>query len=48
MAAEPLCLGECGEGLGYDWVQERVNSDGELAEGEEDSECGSLENLEAL
>lgn len=48
MAAEPLCLGVCGEGWGYDSVRGRVNSDAELVEGEGDSECGSLETLEAL
>lgn len=48
VAAEHQCLEACGEGLEYDWVQERASSDVELIEGEGDSECGFLEILEAI
>lgn len=47
VAAEPLCLEVCGEGSGYDLVQEMVNFDAGLVEGEWGSECDSLETLEA-
>ena len=47
VVVDSLCLGGYDEEQGCGQEQEKVNSD-ELVEAEQDSECGSLETLEAL